>query len=134
MLQYFIRDTTGSAPVTIATQRSGFFEVKVGASPYKLAFVDYPGTATGGVPFNPQPLIAVVDRGSNIIRTWNEGYVTAAIGISPDGAVLMPPSGLTVPIAKGLATFLSLYIDLAGFPYTLTFTTNLVRVQCAVDV
>lgn len=95
-------------------------------SMYKLIFSTFIGAATGGLPFNPNPIIAVADRGSNILTSINGYYVTASIKSSPTGKEkLLPTDKLRVSIIDGIAAFSGLYINEAGYPYSLAFTSNL---------
>ena len=104
---------------------SSTFDVIVGA-PYKLAIATNPGTATGGLPFRPQPVLAIQDKGGNVVVTQNSGSVTVSLSENPAGGTLSPASALTVTFGSGIATFLGLNIDKAGTPYVLSFVTDLV--------
>ena len=58
------------------------FGVSVGP-PYQIALSTYPGTATGGVAFTTQPVVAVQDVGGNTVTTWNGGTISVAISDNP---------------------------------------------------
>ena len=109
-----------------ATAYSNPFDVNVGA-PYMLAFSTYMGRATGGLPFSPNPVVEIVDRGGNSLSNLTEVYeVTVSLLQFPAGATLLPLNALTVLATQGVAQFSSLYINQTGYPYQLGFTTNAV--------
>ena len=62
---------------------SGQFFVSVGP-PFKLALKSFVGTAFGGEPFSSNPIVAVCDRGNNILPTYNNGSISASLITIPD--------------------------------------------------
>lgn len=105
---------------------SSSFSVEVGPQ-YKQSFVTFIGSAKGGLPFSPNPVIGITDRGDNVIVGVNHGTVTAVLTKSPKGTeVLLPKNQRISKIRNGLAVFQQLYINAAGFPYQVTFNTSLV--------
>lgn len=101
------------------------FDIVVGDR-YKLAIMADVSTAYGGTVFLPQPQVAVVDKGGNVVTVTNEGTVRLEIIRNPVGGLLLPATNLNVSIGSGLAKFQGVYIDVAGSPYTLRYTTSLV--------
>lgn len=119
------------------------FEVTVGA-PYKLAFSNYVGTAFAGQVFVRNPAVAVVDRGGNIVTAataYTDDEDIAARQIRavltacpfPDLAtvsdmkhLLQPESRTVATIYDGVATFEGLYMNRTGYPYQITFYSNMV--------
>lgn len=94
---------------------------------YQIGLDTYPGSATGGIAFSPQPVVTVQDKGGNTVTSVNSGSVTASISTNPTGADLLPVESLTVNFTSGAAFFSSLKIDIASNEaYILEFTTNLV--------
>ena len=90
------------------------------------------GSATGGLAFLPNPIVALVDRGGNIIEDISEGYVQVEIcrashghGCnSPGNSTLMQTtisSQLRADLVNGRAVFNGLAIDKAGDMYQLVF-------------
>ncbi|KAF1329891.1 Gamma-tubulin complex component 2, partial [Globisporangium splendens] len=69
---------------------------------------------------------AIVDKGGNRVDTLYEGTVRLGIVKNPVGGRLLPAENLNVTIGGGLAKFQGTYIDVAGSPYTLRYTTDLV--------
>jgi hypothetical protein len=104
--------------------QSAFFDNVLGA-PYKIALTIHPGTATGGSPFNPQPVVAVVDKGGNTVITQNLGAITTSISNNPNEGVMTPVSQVSATISRGIASFSGLKIDKFGNPYVLRFVTDL---------
>jgi len=123
VLSFYLRDQRSN---DIAIARSGKFYVSIGNA-YQLSFSTFPGTATGGLPFTPFTVIAVTDRGLNVITSVNGHYVNATVGPNAAGAVAMPPSMRQVAIERGYATFSALYIQITGV-YSLSFNTDLVYI------
>jgi hypothetical protein len=140
------------------------FDVYVG-DPYRLAFTNYVGTALGGTVFSKNPVVAVVDRGDNVVPTatfvnpdsssrvssnsisdstlmaaasaGDPGIIRAVLTRCPfseladspdDVAALLQPSVRTVAaLQEGAATFEGLYLNRSGYPYEITFYSNMVR-------
>ena len=91
-------------------------------SPYRMSFVNYVGLATGGESFNPNPSVAITDRGGNKISDINSGYISAYLHENPTGnELLLPESQKVAYILGGLAIFQGLYINEAGYPYVVGF-------------
>lgn len=101
--------------------------------PYMLKLLDSMGPAVGGSPFPVQPRLRVVDRGGNAVfgispsRRFRPS-VTVTLDESPEGSngSLQPSAAVTAPIIDGFVRFEGLYINEAGEPYRLKFTSNLV--------
>ncbi len=120
-LRYFGVDNNGNQ---FAVTESNPFDVLVGPV-YQLAFATYIGTSTGGVPFYPNPSIAAVDRGGNVVRNVS-GFTVRAYLTGPLGANLLRPETSTVTsFFQGVAQFAFLYINEAGFPYTMAFNASI---------
>ncbi|OQR91459.1 hypothetical protein THRCLA_08991, partial [Thraustotheca clavata] len=100
---------------------SNAFDIVLGP-PYQLSMYTYIGVAQGGTPFSPQPTIAIVDKGGNIVNSVNSGTVSVAIANNPVGGILTPTIAYTVSFYQGFGKFYDLQIDKAGGPYTLKFT------------
>lgn len=101
------------------------FDVVVGPR-FKLAILADISTAYGGTPFLPQPQVGVVDKGGNVVTSTKEGTVRIEIIKNPVGGLLLPGANLNVSIGVGVAKFQGVFIDVAGSPYTLRYTTSLV--------
>ncbi|GLE06228.1 hypothetical protein PINS_up015470 [Pythium insidiosum] len=99
------------------------FDIIVGA-PFQVAVGADISTAFGGTPFLPQPAVAVVDRGGNIVRSLNTGSATVEIIMNPVDGRLLPAQNLRALVVKGVATFSGLYIDRSGSPYALMYTVT----------
>lgn len=105
---------------------SSFFSVSRGPR-FKLHFVNYIGTATGGLPFAPNPAIAITDRGSNTVEDINGETVTAYLSAKPQGfEELHPAENLVAEVIDGQAQFSNLYINEAGLGYVISFNASLV--------
>ena len=86
-------------PVTSAS-----FNITLGP-PARLAIQRQPpGSATAGVPFNPQPVLWTVDAGGNPVTTDNSTVVTAS---RLDGSGTLQGT-LTAVAVKGVVTFVNL--------------------------
>lgn len=106
---------------------SNTMTVRVGR-PYALGLLQYPGSATAGELFYPQPLVAVLDRGGNVVDQLNEGTVYAnARDLTLNSTInyLQPNDGISMAIRDGLGSFTNLHIDKEGTSYQITFTTSL---------
>lgn len=101
------------------------FDILVGPK-YRLEIFDLISTAYGGNPFSPQPTVGVVDRGGNVVTATSEGSVRVEIDVNPAGGVLQPAGLLNVSIVDGIVHFRGIFIDAAGSPYKLRYTTDLV--------
>ncbi|ETW09107.1 hypothetical protein, variant [Aphanomyces invadans] len=99
------------------------FDILLGP-PFKLSMYTYIGTAQGGTPFLPQPVVSIVDRGGNIVNTVNQGTVSVSILSNPVGGILTPSTSYTVWIYQGLGKFFDLKINKAGGPYVLRFRAD----------
>ncbi|KAF4148535.1 Calx-beta domain [Phytophthora infestans] len=110
----------------VRTETSSF-DVVVGPR-YRLAILADISTAYGGTPFLPQPTAGVVDKGGNVVTTVTEGSVRIEIEVNPVGGILQPAALLNVSIVGGIGRFRGAFIDVAGSPYILRYTTDLVLV------
>ncbi|KAF1786264.1 Gamma-tubulin complex component protein [Phytophthora cactorum] len=108
----------------VRTETSSF-DVVVGPR-YRLAILADISTAYGGTPFLPQPTAGVVDKGGNVVAAVTESSVRIEIEVNPVGGVLQPAALLNVSIVGGIARFRGAFIDVAGSPYKLRYTTDLV--------
>lgn len=124
ILRFVARNTL---KVSVAAVTSNPFDVLVGDK-FQLALVTPVGTATGGKAFSPNPILAVTDRGLNVINNVQSNTVIATMNPNAQGALLLPAKSTKVPIVNGYATFQNLYINPAG-KYFLTFTTDLVKTE-----
>ncbi|RLN57004.1 hypothetical protein BBJ28_00017668, partial [Nothophytophthora sp. Chile5] len=107
----------------VRTETSAF-DVAVGPR-FRLAIAADISTAYGGTPFLPQPTAAIVDKGGNLVAATNEGTVRLEIEVNPSGGLLLPAAILNVSIVSGTGRFRGLFIDVAGSPYKLRYTTDL---------
>ena len=109
----------------VAYDLSEPFEVFIGPA-YKLFFDTFTGTATGGVPFAPNPVVGIGDRGGNLISSVNEGTITVSVSAAPLPTIkLQPDNQRKATIINGKATFQGLFINEAGKGYKLLFTASL---------
>ena len=98
------------------------FFVAEGA-PRRLIVVQGPeADIAGREPFSPQPVIALVDAGGNILRSENQHYVTASLVVSPSGSPLLGKT--TVKFEAGVAQFSDLAIENPAHSYVIKFTTS----------
>ncbi|KAG7400522.1 Gamma-tubulin complex component 2 [Phytophthora boehmeriae] len=107
----------------VRTETSSF-DVVVGPR-YRLAILADISTAYGGTAFLPQPTAGVVDKGGNVVTATNEGTVRIEIEVNPVGGLLLPAAVLNTSIVNGSARFRGVFIDVAGSPYKLRYTTDL---------
>ena len=116
-----------SISVGFAYVDSSSFETTTGSA-YQISITTYPGTATGGTPFTTQPVVSVQDRGGNVIPSHNTGKSFVSVEQTVDNAPLLASGGYSLEASfyQGKASFTNLYINQAGGPYTLKFTTDLV--------
>ena len=120
-LRFTLKNADGN---DIAFTFSSTFEVSPG-DVFKMFIIQQVGSATGGAPFSPNPVIALTDRGSNTLDI-NYGTVTAYIQDSPSASTqLRPASALVVPIVHGVAAFDGLFINEAGGPYRIRFSGSI---------
>ena len=118
----FIASTDGN---DFAFAFSNPFDVLVGDA-YRLQFSTFIGAAFGGLPFSPNPSIAIVDRGGNTVDT-SGGRVTAILTTNPYPAdVLHTLDSFSAVFQHGVASYASLYLNRAGGPYAITFQTDVV--------
>lgn len=123
ILQYIGYDSTGRA---FGAASSFPFDVYVGP-PYMMSFNVTVGRATGGLPFAPNPVVAIVDRGNNLVSNVSSHNVSVSLVQASGGMILEPLNGTTTTFLGGLASFTGLFIQLAGGPIKLRFTTNYVN-------
>lgn len=118
----FIASTNGN---DFAFAFSNPFDVQVGDA-FKLQFSTFIGAAFGGLPFLPNPSIAIVDRGGNTVD-MSGGKITATLTTNPFPAdVLHTLDSLSAVFLRGVASYVSLYLNRAGGPYAITFQTDVV--------
>lgn len=85
------------------------------------------GNAFGGEPFASYPIVAIADRGSNVLTDINDGNITASLTLTPNGfEQLLPTNYSTVPVVAGVAHFDQLYINESGSPFEITFFSSYV--------
>lgn len=127
-LKIVVVDSNGFA---VASQFTSVFTVSVGPI-YKQQFFVAIGAALGGRVFSPDPRIAVVDQGGNVVTAVSGTTCTAFLSMSPSGQeVLYPLVRLPAVFVLGVATFNQLYIKPQGFPYQVSFNTSSTGVsQC----
>jgi hypothetical protein len=122
-LKFTLRDNQGNDQAFVYTNS---FDVDIGAL-FKQAFTLAVGSGTGGSPLSPNPIVAMTDRGNNVIDITS-GTITCEISTSPTtGVVLYPTAATVLSITSGQASFEGLYINEAGGPYVLRFETSLTR-------
>ena len=104
---------------------SSQFNVLLGP-PAKLMVTQHPGTATGGLPFRPQPSVSLTDVGGNIITSENHATVSTRLVRSCGGNLTStePIRAFNRTMVQGSSTFVGLKIDLACNPYQLEFSTG----------
>ena len=88
-----------------------------------LHFVVPVGISTGGLPFLPNPQVAVTDVGRNTITTVIGNAVTVSIETNPASGVLSGDS-LSEEMSLGSAVFHNLKLDVASTGYVLRFTCS----------
>ena len=97
--------------------------------PYRIRVISQPGQAYGGAVWGDQPVVAVEDRGFNLLQGVSEGTVSIHLADEVDEgpSLLRSKGGVgdTVPIVNGVAIFDGLYINDSRYSYTLNFTTSL---------
>jgi hypothetical protein len=101
---------------------------------HRLSLYTPEGTATGGLPFRPQPTLAIVDRGNNICVWDQTTTVRVELLYSPEehpdhesvGSLQSDygAADFNHTVYRGRATFLGLNFDVAGYPYKLRYTAN----------
>ncbi len=86
------------------------------------------GTVFGGRMFDAPVEVAVVDAGSNIVKTFmTPGSVTCSMSsLSMGEGSLFPSAEVTAPIVEGIAIFDGLSIDVAGNGYILEFEATII--------
>ena len=102
---------------------------------HRLSLYIQEGTATGGLPFRPQPQLAIVDRGNNICVWDQQTTIRVDLLYSPTrcennecrtGQLVSTfgASDFNHTVYNGRATFLGLNFDVSGYPYKLRYTAN----------
>jgi len=124
-LRYIARKYVGGEVIEVAQVTGKQFSNARG-QPHHLNFVVYPGSASGGLMLEPQPIIAIADLGGNTIDSINEGYVIAELGwqnnITMGGEVVKLRGQTTIAIENGIAVFTDLFIHEASIePYHIVF-------------
>jgi hypothetical protein len=133
-LQYYARRRSRAGQlVDVATAEGASFTVRPGA-PFELTFSVHPGSATGGLPLRPQPVLHIVDRGGNRLPSVGDdgslvvarlakpagrkaGNATTAAAHPKHAAANFDPTEVylrgttTVRVVAGAATFTDLYIN-----------------------
>ena len=71
-IRYTLCDEFGNI---VAFAVGGLFTVDIGEA-YQIGIVTQPALAYGGSPFLQQPVVAIKDRGHNIVSSINEGTVS----------------------------------------------------------
>ena len=111
------------------------FKVSLGVV-YTVLFDQPPGTARGGEVFVPQPRVRVADRGYNTVITDSTTIIRVEMHSRPPNQVIngtltsiVGDRGFEATCNNGVASFIGLKIDKAGFPYALRFTANHVAFQ-----
>jgi hypothetical protein len=116
---------TSSPPYTSATSNTFNSSPTIGA-PAKLVIVTQPGSpVAAGAPFGV--LVELEDAFGNVETSDTSSQITLAIGANPTGGTLTCPGGTTEPLgnfAPGETLFTGCSVNLAGSPYTLTFTDS----------
>ena len=85
----------------------------VSGEPYELKLTVPPGSATGGVPFDVQPQVAVVDRGGNVIEGVTGPYGGTVVASLASPAALRNATGHGAA-SGGRAAFLPSAVVLRG--------------------
>eukprot|EP01041_Mallomonas_annulata_P002557 gene2557-4990_t len=114
-----------STNIAFSSTYSASFVVQIG-NPYKITFRQNIGNALGGTPFARNPIIALVDRGSNTISTENSASVQAFLSTNPTNGILKPVANTKLTFYRGVVQFIGLYINETGSPYAITFTASLI--------
>ena len=126
VIKFILQSPDGDSLAWVLSNR---FSVEVG-KPHSLGLVKYPGGATAGELLYPQPQVAVLDKGGNIVTSYTGGRVHATAYKARDLSKqdhLRPLNKSSVGIVNGTATFISLYIDQHGDSFQLNFTSTVVR-------
>ncbi len=104
---------------------SGKFSVSRG-QPYKLTLNRFLGNAFGGEPFRSYPIVTITDKGGNIITDIDTGEVIANLTTSPTGKeYLRSLTSVKTTFSGGYARFQGLFINEAGYPYRIKFSTSI---------
>ena len=98
---------------------SGNFNITLGPPANLVIQTQPPASATAGVPFNPRPVLWVVDAGGNLVTTDNSTAVTASRLF---GAGTLQGT-LTATAVKGVVTFANLSHTIAT-TITILFTSG----------
>ncbi len=102
---------------------SARFNVRLGPM-YKIARVIPAGTATGGLPFRPNPVLATTDRGTNVI-IQDQTTTFRVEQLYGPGTLLSGVKGdFNHTVVNGRASFLGLNFDKKGYPYKLRYWTD----------
>ena len=98
---------------------SNTFAIAAGAAARLVIQTQPPATAEAGAPFNPQPVIALVDAADNLVTSDNTTTVTVQ-----ESSNDTPLQGtVTVKAVNGIVTFSDLSLNKTG-TYTLKFTSQ----------
>jgi hypothetical protein len=97
------------------------FNVTVG-TPALATFTVQPGGGTGGLAWDDQPVIQLLDAGGNPTVATTSVTLAITSGTGTAGAVLTCTGGLTKAAVAGVATFSGCAIDKAAANYTLKVT------------
>jgi hypothetical protein len=133
-LQYFARRRTRAGQLLDVATVEGASFIVVPGLPAELAFAVHPGSATGGLPLQPQPVLHVVDAGGNRLPAVGGdaarvvarlappagrkvGDATAAAAHPKQAAANFDPTEVylrgttSVAVVAGAATFTDLFIN-----------------------
>lgn len=119
---YSLTATDTDNGTVLASEVSNSFSITVGAAT-QVVFVTQPVGATGGKPFQAQPVVWIEDAGGNLVTT-DSSNVTLALtsNLSGNGATAsLACTADPVSASSGVATFSSCAVDLFG-SYALTAT------------
>jgi hypothetical protein len=121
-LKFILVDFMGH-PVAMTV--SDVFSVSTG-SIYGLSLFNFIGTAFGGESFSSNPVVAVVDKGGNVLTAINNATVVATLTSSPTGFERLRSSTgmLWAPVVGGFARFFGLFINESGMGYRITFSST----------
>lgn len=97
-------------------------DVLVG-NPVKLRIIEEPGMSRvyGGKVFLHQPLLHVLDKGNNIVKSDSSLWVAATLYSNPTKTLLQPTEPSIIHVKEGVAKFKHLFLEKASVRYRLKY-------------
>jgi hypothetical protein len=102
--------------------QSGAIDVLVGNAA-KLRIIEEPGMSRvyGGKVFLHQPLLHVLDKGNNIVKSDSSLWVAAILYGNPTKTPLKPREPIITHVKEGVAKFKNMFLEKAGEGYRLQY-------------